>query len=177
MIVLLLTLQAHAQDYIEDWSYTDFPHEQSVAGHDGWVSGYEDNPWYGYTDEDFSRVYSTTDEGSGEFGSGDSVDGWLVYQDRAWEDGLLVVPFYTEDNDGLGIIFRFQDALNYYLLLQSNDSTPVGDGGTLLIRLEDGVPQILDSVDASYSEDTWQVLGLQVNDNAVHAFFWEAWGD
>ncbi|MFT4974386.1 MAG: MYXO-CTERM domain-containing protein [Myxococcota bacterium] len=173
-IALLLTVQnADAVDYIESWSY-DFPDGEELDGQDGWASGYDEDPWYGYVSDSSGYSYACplTDENGGSFGSGDAADNWFVYEDADWNDSVFTSNFYVTDEDAFGLIFRFQDRENYYLFLLTNDATPVEtDGGMALIKVTDGRAEVLDSARSGFDEGALGAIAIEVNDNEITAWY------
>ncbi|MEL6347144.1 MAG: hypothetical protein AAFV53_28780 [Myxococcota bacterium] len=174
--LLLETTNAFAQDYLPVWNYT-FPNEQRLSDFDGWESGYEGDTWYSVVTDNNRSGYALplTDENGGTFGTSSPRDNWLVKTDQSYNDALFTVLLYAADDDTVGIVFRFQDPQNYYLLFMTQDSSPVDvDGPTLgLVRLIDGTPQVIDVVEGAYPQRSFFRLGIQVNDAEVSGFFWE----
>jgi hypothetical protein len=51
----------------------------------------------------------------------DPLDNHLVAGDTAWTDYILTVEFQNGDDDTFGVVFRYQNDKNFYLLTFSND--------------------------------------------------------
>jgi hypothetical protein len=69
---------------------------------------------------------------------------YLLYEDPAgeayqWQDYELQVDLYCTDNDGIGVMFRYQDGDNYYKL----DMDQQSPGFTKLFKMAGGVEQEL----------------------------------
>jgi len=172
-LALLAAQDAAAAEYIESWSY-DFPDDEELAGDGGWISGYEDDNWYGQVSDNTGYSYACplTDDNGGSFGSRDAADNWFVNEDVDWNDALLTSNFYVTDDDAIGLVFRFQDRQNYYLFLLTNDASPVeGAGGMALIKVSSGEAEILDTIDRGYDQGVVGTLGISVNDNTITAWY------
>jgi hypothetical protein len=66
--------------------------------------------------------------------------------DKAWTDYSLNAILRSTDNDGIGIIFRYQDEQNYYRILLMNDAGNSGSVGSAVQRIQrfvDGEPRTL----------------------------------
>ena len=137
LLAALFAAPAHAADLILSWNYEEFPDGDDLSGTDGWSSGYDADPWYGYLSSSSGRTYALpqTDANSsdspGSWGAGGAIDNFLVNRDVKVEDGELRTYFYTYDNDSMGLIFNQTDARNYYLALLVGDGgdSPLGDTG------------------------------------------------
>lgn len=63
--------------------------------------------------------------------------------DKAWTDYTLNAVLRSTDNDGIGLIFRYQDEENYYRILLMNDAGNSGAVGSAIQRIQkfvDGEP-------------------------------------
>ena len=173
-----LTLPAMAQDVVETWSYTDYPEGETLDGIDGWRSGYSDDEWYGYAGERQRYALPLTDENGGSWGGGGPIDNWLINEDASVGDGLLVSSVYSEDDDSIGLVLRWQDAENYLLFLmtgsgRSDGSGPVADGVfAALVEIRDGQATVLDEVSDSYDRYALQAFAVGANDDQVFALLW-----
>ncbi|MFT5679138.1 MAG: hypothetical protein ACI8RZ_000042 [Myxococcota bacterium] len=176
MTALMIILSASAQDYVEGWYYDDYPDEEYVDGVDGWVSGYEGDPWYGSQQGEIPLVYSTSDDNGGSFGSGDAIDNWLIYEDANWNDARFQTVFLSEDDDALGLVFHFQDDENYYMFLMSQDSTPVEVNSNTfmaLVKVEDGEATVLESESEEYEIDSLNRIAIEYNDGVITVSYWD----
>lgn len=173
-ISLLLGAQvAGAADFIEAWSY-DFEDEERISGRDSWRSGYDDDDWYGIVSNNSGYSYACplTDDDGGSFGSGDAIDNWLVYEGADWNDAVYTSNFFLTDDDAVGIVFRFQDARNYYLFMMTTNSSPInGVEGMAIIKVSDGEATVLDSADRGYVNNTIGAFAVSVNDNEITAWY------
>jgi hypothetical protein len=163
---------------VELWSYGDYPADETLDGIDGWSSGYAEDPWYGVQGQTQRYAAPLTDDNGGGFGEGGPTDNWLVNDAVEVGDGLVVSSVYSEDNDTVGLVFRWQSPLDYYLLLMTGTgrdegSSPIGGGVyTALVRVSGGQAEVLDTVDASYDLYTLQAIALGANDDTVFAAVW-----
>ncbi|MEO1021988.1 MAG: metallophosphoesterase [Bacteroidota bacterium] len=69
-----------------------------------------------------------------------------VAGDSTWTDYTLNAILRSTDNDGIGLIFRYQDPQNYYRVLLMNDAGNSGSVGSAIQRIqkfENGEPRTL----------------------------------
>lgn len=106
-------------DKLRNWTVIDDP--DTIEGpsrweveSDGWLHQ-RSNIW-GRRGDFLGRWYGT----------------YLVAGDVDWSDYIFTVKARPEDGDGFGVVFRFQDARNFYRLLFIND----GLNGGPLTRLD-----------------------------------------
>ena len=77
LLAALFAAPAHAADLILSWNYEEFPDGDDLSGTDGWSSGYDADPWYGYLSSSSGRTYALpqTDanrsDSPGSWGAGD----------------------------------------------------------------------------------------------------------
>jgi hypothetical protein len=178
-LLTALSLPAAAQDIVDVWSYTDFPNGESIHGRDGWSSGYYEDDWYGYEGQQQNYALPTTDENGGTWGDGGPHDNWLINDGAEVGDGIIVSSVYSEDDDTIGLVLRWQDPENYLLFLMTGSgrdegSSPVGGGVyAALVEIRDGEATILDQVEDSYDRYTLHAFALGANDDEVFAVLWE----
>jgi MYXO-CTERM domain-containing protein len=139
---------AHANwitEFSEDWNGSNVG---AYSGTDGWVSGFSADPW---TTTGVGGVRSTTDDNNGPFGSNSGADNHLVKTDLVFSDFKVDVRVRSNDDDVVGIVFRYQDDLNFYVAFVSNGARPSvsdGDGeyreGAAIYRVLSGVVTELD---------------------------------
>ena len=63
-----------------------------------------------------------------------------------WQDYSLNAVLRSSDNDGIGLLFRYQDARNYYRILLMNDANNSGSVNSAIQRIQkfvDGEPSTL----------------------------------
>lgn len=175
---LLMSAPAAAQDVEEVWSFSDYPVGERVVGSDGWFGGYDEDGWYGYQGEQQRYALPVTDHDGGSWGSGDAIDNWIVNEDAAVGDGIVISSIYSEDDDSIGLVFGWTSETDFYLLLmtgsgRSEGSSPLGDGVyTVLAHIQDGDAEILDMVEESYEFYQLQAVMLAVNDGQVYGAVW-----
>ncbi len=140
---------------IEAWRYDCSSSHASLHGNDGWVKYYTADNWSSngtYCTANTDSTSTTT------WGGGDASDNHIVQQGagNSWADYRFNTRLYSSDNDGFGVVFRFTDALNFYMVAFGTDSVPDLDGsytqtwdGGRLYRVVNGVGTQLDST-ASY---------------------------
>jgi hypothetical protein len=172
-------------DPVVTWQYDEWERNESMQGRDGWEGGYDDDEWYGGQNEGGLRyVWSNTDDSTdSNWGSGESIDNWLVNFDHEFHDGGVLAAFNTSDDDGMGVVFRFQNSKNFYLFLMVGDASGSGSEGTnplggneivsMLIKVKNGSAIVLDEVADSYLDDGWRYAYLTVNDDLVQAMYWD----
>lgn len=93
-----------------------------------------------------------------------------------WEDYSVETNFVTPDNDGLGVLFHYVDANNYYKLeLDAEgdlDRNPGNGAGSLfqLIRMREGVEEILGIVPGKYTPGELTNLRIDIKDGKILAY-------
>ena len=186
IFALALLIPAHAQEVVESWTYSDYPNGKDIAGYDGWYGGYKEDPWAGYTAESGNKyAYATTDEGDGEIGSGGAIDNWIVNDGASVEDVLVWSTAYTRDDDTMGLVFNFQDELNFHMLVLVGSTSGGGGGGggagsngygldqgTWLIRVEDGKVHEVDSVPDRFDRYTTVAVAASCDDGVLTGWIW-----
>jgi hypothetical protein len=123
----------------------------SFSGTTAWVSGYASDTWSTAT---YGGVYAKTDDNGGTWGSGGAADNHLVYTGESWEDFTFWASVWQADNDTLGMVFRYQDASNFYLVFFNNGDSCPGTGtgaakscskGTYLYAVSGGSAKLVSS--------------------------------
>ena len=144
LLPLLLAQTARAQvavDFADDF---DAYNTGSFSGTAGYLSGYPADAWGTSVG---NTVYALTDDTSGVWGSQEGADNHLVYTLETWSDFTAEVQFINPtDNDGVGLVFRYTDSLNFYVAFFTNDDAPgTGNGaptnfvGSRLYKVEAGL--------------------------------------
>ncbi|NKC33460.1 LamG-like jellyroll fold domain-containing protein [Falsiroseomonas selenitidurans] len=104
---------------------------------------------------------------------------YALYQGEGaseWTDYAIEADIVTPDNDGLGFLIHYQDAKNYYKLELDADGTydrnPSNGAGPLfnLIRMRDGVEEILAQVPQRYTPGESFHLRFEIIDQKMRAF-------
>ena len=128
MTLLLLQLAAAADITALNENFDAYT-TSSFSGTASWVSGYSSDAWSTYY---YGGVYAKTDDTGGTWGSGGALDNHLVYTGDSWDDFTFDATLYQGDDDSIGLVFRYQDASNYYLLFfpGGGDGPSTGSGGT-----------------------------------------------
>ncbi|MCD4819486.1 MAG: PKD domain-containing protein [Candidatus Cloacimonetes bacterium] len=117
-----------------------------------------------FNDDDIHPAWSfingTWSETSGEMRqtSNDSGTGWLngcfaLAGCSAFSDYEVSVDFMSTDNDGIGAIFNYQDASNFYLFVWRAQTNYRG-----ILKYENGVETELASDATAYTSGTWYNL-------------------
>ncbi|MBO9657185.1 MAG: metallophosphoesterase, partial [Agrobacterium tumefaciens] len=94
----------------------------------------------------------------------------------AWTDYAIETSFQTPDKDGLGFLFRYKDSKNYYKLELDADGTldryaSNGAGSIFnLIRMKDGIEEILAQVPGKYEPGQEMKLRVEVVGDKITAF-------
>lgn len=94
--------------------------------------------------------------------------------DTNWTDYSLNAVIRSSDNDGIGIIFRYQDASNYYRILLMNDAGNSGDANSPIQRIQkfiDGEPRTLlqNKVSEAYPSGYFS-LTADVRGDSIHGY-------
>ena len=104
----------------------------------------------------------------------------VVTGDAGWADYSFNAVVRSTDNDGVGLIFRYQDSGNYYRVLLMNDpawsgrdasGTPFNSPVRRIQKFEDGEPIILAEakVDSAYPAGYFS-LSVDVRSDSIRAF-------
>ncbi|MEI2301279.1 Ig-like domain-containing protein [Ensifer sp. MJa1] len=94
----------------------------------------------------------------------------------AWTDYAVEATIQTPDKDGLGFLFRYKDNKNYYKLeLDADgilDRSPGNGAGSIfnLIRMKNGVEEILAQVPGKYEPGQAMKLRVEVVGDKITAF-------
>lgn len=187
----LLLGAALAADTLPYYSYEDYPNGETMDGTDGWVSGFSQDPWYGYVSDSSGRAYvlpytdMNADDAPGDWGDGGALDNWLVNTDIDVTDGVIRTYFYSYDDDTLGLVFNQSDAQNYYMVILVSDSgggdDPLGHGGpfTGIVKVTGGEAELLAEAGETYEigPDYVSAFALRVDDGEILFSFWDEWDD
>jgi hypothetical protein len=187
LLTLLLALPAHA-DPVAMWSYEGFPNNDWIAGTDGWSTGYESDPWFGYTDRNgINWAFSYTDDNGGTWGSGEALDDFLVNPAEPVGDGRFDATFYSADDDAIGLVIGQRDAENYYLFVLcgghggQGPDCPVtlssgGSGiGSAIVRIRRGEATVLAETADTFTLGDSGDLSFELDDGVLTAT-WEEGG-
>ena len=184
--VTLLASTAFAGS-IPAWDRDEFGDDDELVGQDSWVGGYDDDEWWAGYGEDTSGNWwgqdpidpswaawitcALTDDGGGDFGSGDAVDNWVI-RGGDIEQGIATVTFRTTDNDTVGLVLNHNGDDTFYLFAISEDQKPPGtdavnDGAqAFVLRVENGDTRLLGSFSTNWTDNTREMTG-KVNNNDV----------
>lgn len=132
--------------------------------------------WTGATSSDYwKRGWSPLGDGVNVLRLGT----YALYNDPAalrWTDYAIEATIETPDKDGLGFLFRYKDAKNYYKLeLDADgilDRSPSNGAGSIfnLVRMKDGVEEILAQVPGKYEPGQPMKLRLEVVGDKITAY-------
>ena len=185
LLTLLLQLRPAYADDILVFDYDDYPDGDDLDGTEGWESGYAADDWQGYRSGSSGRHYAMplTDDNGGSFGDGGPADNWLVHEDIAVTDAMLVVQTFMTDDDTIGLILHHEDEENFYAFLLAGASgggsggfsSPVADisGPTaLIVRVRDGDAEILAEESFSYSREGVGRMAFSFNDGELEGWYW-----
>ncbi len=95
---------------------------------------------------------------------------------KTWDSYAVETTFMTPDDDGLGLLFHYQDNKNYYKLELDADGTydrnPSNGAGSVfnLIRMRNGVEEILGQVPGKYEPGLATKLRVEIIDNKIQAY-------
>jgi MYXO-CTERM domain-containing protein len=179
MITLLLIPFAPADpldDAIEAWWIDEFGGEDVRLDGRGWTAGWSGDPWnvyngYAATWSD-ERVESDEFEG---YGRNTAADNWLLRDDEVpVAQGRTEIEFASEDDDAFGLVSNHDGEDTFYLLVFTEESAPppvyvVNEPSLLLIRVEDGVPELLAGA-VERPTDFWNTLALEVDGTTLSVY-------
>lgn len=158
---VILFQDSFTNDDLVDWEITDDPQPKSGPG--SWSVTNEElrqtsNIW----------AYDPPAEFIYHLGSHVSAGG------ANWTDYSLNAILRSTDNDGIGIIFRYQDPQNYYRVLLMNDAGNSGNANSPIQRIqkfEDGEPRTLlqNKVNEAYPQGYFS-LSADVRGDSIKAY-------
>ena len=159
------------------------------GGTDEWGAHYASDLWR--TDLNDGVIAATDDGcqcGGGGGGSGcnfavyqnlsgsDPLDNHLVFRpSQGWGDVTVSVRFKNDDNDTVGLVFRYTNSANFYLLLLSADITVGQNGcdidyaGSRLIRVLDGQISLMGQSPQTYTIGAEHSLAVSMVGNTFEA--------
>jgi uncharacterized protein (TIGR03382 family) len=106
-----------------DWA-DDFDayNAEPFSGTSGWEAGYSGDAW---TAAGTDGVHNLTNAwSSGQWGADSSFSNYLVQTGHTNDDFLLEVDVLSDDDDALGVVFRWTDIDNYYVVFWSHHWYP-----------------------------------------------------
>ena len=146
---------AWVPEFAENW---DASNVAAYSGTNAWVSGFSSDSW---TTNGVTGVAALTDINTGGWGGDVGADNHLVKTDLTFADFQMDFIFRSNDNDTAGVVFRYQDASNFYLAFMSNGAiprTPDGEGvgqyfsTARFYRVQGGVAVELAQLVTSYTQ-------------------------
>ena len=156
----------------------DAYYTSSFSGNGGWESYYASDNWGVNW---WGRLYATTDNYGGTWGSGGAHDNHMVYEGASFDDFTLDLILKSNDDDTSGVVFRFQDEENFYLVhFNGGDGYPgAGSGGrqnassagSFLYVVENGYATELASSAVTYTQGVWHDLQIEVAGDAIDIYF------
>lgn len=167
---------------LEVWTYEDFPEDGSeVAGSDGWMGGYDDDPWGGYLyNEDSAEeavwVYPYTDYGDdgSTWGDGGTYDNYLVHDAVAVKQGTFSVLTYVTDDDAWGVVFGAGGRDRYIFLvcgLEGDDGSRtdcpfenMDVPGSALLKISGGSAELVEDGPGGGVEGSAEEVLVSMND-------------
>ncbi|MEQ1503167.1 MAG: MopE-related protein, partial [Myxococcota bacterium] len=128
-MILLLALgrHAHAQTVVSFSDNFDAYTTNAFSGTAGWVSGTASDTWSTSVGD---GVYPLSDESTGTWGTGSYVDNHLVYTLDTWSDATIDTTVFSNDDDSVGIVFRYQNEDNFYVAFLTREGAPHTGVGT-----------------------------------------------
>ena len=171
-----------SQALVEDFNTSN---HQDVSGvYNNWLSGFSQDKW---TTLNSSGVRPQTDLNDDDYGSGGinygldtPKDNYLVNGDATWHDYIFTASYWNLDNDAAGFVVRRLDKDNFYLIYQTRQYGPPDDPnkgkvtflGSKLIKVKNGVPQLLATSPITYTQGTqFQKTKIFANGNRLTAWF------
>lgn len=92
----------------------------------------------------------------------------MAIHDESWSDFEFTAEIMSKDDDHIGMVFRYQDLLNYYAFVMDNpnDNEPTG---TCLVKVEDGVLTWLTAqgVDEAYTRGAWYRIQIAASGETI----------
>ncbi|MFZ5477806.1 MAG: MopE-related protein [Myxococcota bacterium] len=153
MTPLLLARLAAAADVLAYSETFDSYTSSAFSGTGGWVSNCPYDTWAINSSSADKYVYAESDETGGTWGTGSYADNALTYTTETFSDFTYDGTLYSNDDDTIGVVFRYQDASNFYIVIfVGGDGYPSTTGaratplsGSRLYKVVGGVGTLLDS--------------------------------
>lgn len=79
-----------------------------------------------------------------------------------WTDYTFDVTIRSTDNDGIGVMFRYKDPLNYYKYEMDK-----GKNFLKLFKMVNGVESVLASLSAGYTQSANMALRIEISGNLI----------
>lgn len=90
---------------------------------------------------------------------------YIVAGNPAWQDYTFSVRVMSEDNDAIGVMFRYQDAQNYYRFSMNSEH-----GHRRLVKVVNGVTTILAQDSVPYVVGRWYKIRIAVKRTQIQVF-------
>ena len=162
---------------------------ESFTGNDGWESQYCNDPWttamnggvIPYTDDGCAvdPVYCGSNNNCGydwgywvQWGycqNSDPLDNHLTWGSSSWTDYLFAVTVKNDDDDSVGVVFRYANSGQFYLVYFAHDQAPMEWNGcnqtftgARLVRIRDQQSTLLAKADVTYTIGQPQRLRVYV---------------
>jgi cysteine-rich repeat protein len=179
-------------------TYTFDGDDGSFSGTDGWESQYCADDW---TTADNGGVFPNTDDGCdvaenqctaayscgfdwgywvdwGYCQHSDPFDNHLTWGEKTWTDYAFSVRFKNDDDDAIGVVFRYWNSGQFYLLYFSRDQAPrewtgcnMTYVGARLVRIFDQQSTLLATSDVTYTVGQVHTLRVSVSGAHITAHF------
>lgn len=169
---------------VEVWSYPNFPSDTTLNGYDGWVSGYDQDEWYGVQGQNrdtyaMPLTDDSEDAGCDQRWQGACADN-LTHDAEDVTDGRYEALVYSEDDDAIGLAFGVQSADDYLLFILCGSSadpnafcplTDLGSGNAGIVHIHNGRAEILEQGRGGFDQYTSLTLSVTQNDGTLTATF------
>lgn len=90
---------------------------------------------------------------------------YIVAGSAAWQDYTFSVRLMSEDNDGIGVMFRYQDGQNYYRFSMNSEHS-----FRRLVRVVNGVTTVLAQDNVPYVVGQWYKIRIAVKRTQIQVF-------
>ena len=163
-LLAVVALESASAGTIE--AFYDFEFGYGPLNDQGWTNGYWGDDWWG---ED-GMAFSSSDDSVDSDGV-DALHNYLIRGDLI-QQGVIKTQLQNDDNDTIGVVTNCQNGY-YYLIGHSRDSSPppldsVQTGTVFLIKIENYVPTLLDSVETGPLNDhNWNTLEVTVDNGVI----------
>jgi len=186
LLALWISSAGHAA-LLEAWTYSSWINGTSMVGVDGWDTGYATDLWRGYhsSTTGYDYVQPTTDENGGDWGAGLPRDNWFTRGGYSHDDVVIGLPYYTYDDDCVGLVLHQQDAENFYLFFltggrdayggTSIGSNPVSSEGVYaaIAKIEGGMATVLASSEETYLVEAHVAFAASFDDGVLTFSYWD----
>ena len=141
------------------------------------VDNFDDGDTEGWTVVDEGADTSQWDVSNGEYVQLTNIysldaswSGTYAYTGGAWKDYTLNVRMKSSDDDGIGVMFHFQDSDNYYRFVWQTDTHLHGRRVREIAKKRHGRWSVLATESVGYSTNTWYSVMIMLTGTNIKLY-------